>query len=324
MAAKRGTALYHATTKVPLAYPKERVSEVLKRLRSQKFLSAHHVFVVNNPQERIFWGLVSTRDLLMAEDGKTMQEIARTDYPGVSALEQDQQVAVLAIRQDLDTIPVVDPQTKRFLGTVDAEDLLKILHEKHTESLLKRAGILRDEHIVDIFKARISAVLRVRLPWLLVGFVGGLLATVLVSRFEPLLKQAAALAYFIPIIAYMNAAVGTQAVSIFVRGLTMGEFSLSRHLLKEMAVGLIMGALFGFLIFGFSLLAFGSLAVAQTVGIALFAGISISTLNAMLIPYFFHKIGKDPALGSDPLVTIIQDILSILIYFWVASLLVFR
>ncbi len=320
--AKEEIATDHITTSVPIAYLDQSVGEVLRFVRSRKWDSSHHVFVVNNAEERKYLGVVSTRILLGSPDETMISEIYSKGFPSVSVHTREDRVAILAIRKDLDTVPVTDYRTNEFLGTVDLEDLLKILHEKHTENLLKRAGILQDEKIVNIFKARASTVLRLRLPWLLFGFAGGLLITVIVGRFGPILQQTVALAYFIPVIAYMNAAVGTQAVSLFVRGLVLEEVSLRRYVVKELSIGLTMGALFGLLIFGFAWAVFGSLAVAQTVGLSLFAGITISTLNAMFTPYLFHRLGKDPALGSDPLVTIVQDLLSILIYFAIASVLV--
>lgn len=322
--AKKGIALYHATIDVPVVTPQATVGEALKLLRSKGWQSSHHVFVVQDLSRKVLAGVVSTRVILSSPNETKIAQIMRPDFPRVSSNTSEEKVAILAIRRDLDTIPVVEEGTGRFLGAVDGEDLLKILHEDHTERILKRAGILQDEKIVNIFKARASSILRLRLPWLLVGFAGGLLITVVASRFEPILQQTLALAYFIPVIAYMNAAVGTQAVSLFVRGLVLEEVSLRRYFVKELSIGLTMGAFFGFLIFGFAWAVFGSLAVAQTVGLSLFAGITISTLLAMFTPYLFHRFGKDPALGSDPLVTIVQDIISILIYFAIASVLVLR
>ncbi|MDP1710705.1 MAG: magnesium transporter [candidate division WWE3 bacterium] len=321
--AKKGTALNHIITRVPVTYPHQTVGSILDQIRRGKWDSADHIFVLNNPKDRKLRGVASIRLLLNARDDQGVAEVAREDFPTVGPETEEDKVAILAIRRDWDTVPVV-ASSGEFLGTVDAVALLKILHEKHTENLLKRAGILQDEKIINIFKARASSILRLRLPWLLVGFAGGLLITVIASRFEPILQQTLALAYFIPVIAYMNAAVGTQAVSLFVRGLVLEEVSLRRYFVKELSIGLTMGAFFGFLLFGFAWAVFGSLAVAQTVGLSLFAGITISTLLAMFTPYLFHRFGKDPALGSDPLVTIVQDFISILIYFAIASVLVLR
>jgi len=324
MKAQRGTALYHAKAGVPVVSPNRTVGQVLKHLRSRQWESARHVFVVDSEKNREFQGVASIRRILAAKNGDRIGEIARKDFPAVGPDTPEREVAIMAIRRDLDAIPVTDPETGRFMGTVDAEDLLKILHESHAEQMLKRAGVLKDGKVVNIFRARVAGIIRLRLPWLLVGFMGGILITFVISQFETVLKEAVALAFFIPILAYMNAAVGTQAVSIFVRGMSIEDFSIRRYAYRELAVGGLLGLFFGLLIFSFAYLAFGSLPVALTIGLSMLLGIFLSTVNGMAVPYILKRLGKDPAFGSDPTVTIIQDFLSILIYLLLASVLVLR
>jgi magnesium transporter len=324
MAERKDIALDHIITKVPVAYPHQTVGEVLRTVREGKWESSHHIFIINNKKERKYLGVLSTRVLLESSDEVKISEIFKKDYPSLGSHTHEDSVAILAIRHDLDTVPVIRTETSEFLGTVDAEELLDILHESHAEKLLQRAGVLRDsgETIVDIFRARVSKMVRLRLPWLLVGLFGGMATTLLISQFEPLLGQVVALAFFIPVIAYMNDAVGTQTVTLFVRGLALEKVLVKHYVLKELAVGLIIGTVLGLLIFLFSLLVFGSLAVAETVGLAMFIGITISTMVALSFTYAFYKLGKDPAVGVDPLVTIVQDTLSVLIYLLIASALV--
>ena len=324
MESKKETALNHIITDIPTARSEQSVGEVLAYIREKSWQSSHHIFVVNNEKERKYLGVLSTRVLLESSDEVKISEIFKKDYPSLGSHTHEDSVAILAIRKDLDTVPVVHTETGEFLGTVDAEELLQILHESHTEKLLQRAGVLKDsgENIVDIFRARVLKMVRLRLPWLLVGLFGGMATTLLISQFEPLLNQVVALAFFIPVIAYMNDAVGTQTVTLFVRGLALEKVSLTGYILKELAVGLIIGTVLGLLIFLFSLLVFGSLAVAETVGLAMFIGITISTMVALSFTYAFYKLGKDPAIGVDPLVTIVQDTLSVLIYLLIASALV--
>ena len=321
MEQRKDTALDHAITEVPIVLLDQSVGEVLAYVRGRSWQSSHHIFVVDSHNK--YLGVLSIRVLLESPNEKKISEIFNKDYPSVGSHTHEDKVAILAIQHDLDTVPVVHTENGEFLGTVDAEELLKILHESHTERLLRRAGILVDTKVIDIFKVRVSRLIRLRLPWLIFGFGGGLLITIFISQFEKLLQVHVALAYFIPIVAYMNAAVGTQAVSLFIRGLALEKVSMRSYVVRELAVGISFGALFGGLIFLFAWFAFGSLGVAATVGISLFLGIILSTSNAMLTPYIFHRLGKDPAFGSDPLVTIVQDILSVLIYFAVASILVF-
>lgn len=324
MAERKDTALEHIITRVPVAYPHQTVGEVLQTVRGGKWKSSHHIFVVNDGKKRKYLGVLSTRVLLESSDEAKVSEIFNKEYPSVGSHTHEDKVAILAIQHDLDTVPVVWTETGEFLGTVDAEELMQILHESHTEKLLWRAGILRDEKIVDIFKARIFTLVRLRLPWLLIGLFGGMLTTILVSRFEPILQEVIALAFFIPVIAYTNDAVGTQSATLFIRNMALEKVVILHYALKELMVGILVGAILGAFIAVFALFAFGSTTVAATVGISMFLGISESTVIAISIPYLFHHFGKDPAFSSDPLVTIIQDTISVLIYFVVASLLVLK
>ncbi|OGC54183.1 hypothetical protein A2797_00135 [candidate division WWE3 bacterium RIFCSPHIGHO2_01_FULL_48_15] len=318
---KKETAFSHMLTKVPIAYPDQTVGEVLQNIRRASGLqSADHVFVINNKEDRNLLGFVSIRVLLSSADEVKISEIILKDFPTVTAGVREDRVAILAIQHKLDVIPVVEKE--KFIGAIDTIDLLRILHESHTEKLLRRAGILKDEGVVDIFRARALTLVRLRLPWLLIGLLGGMFATVLVSQFEPLLKETIALAFFIPVIAYMNGAAGTQSVTLFVRGLALEKVKISHYIVKETLVGLLIGAILGSLIFAFAFFAFGSLAVAQAVGLSMFLGISLSTLVALLVISILHATGKDPGVGADPLVTIVQDITSIAIYLFIASILV--
>lgn len=314
------TAADHVLRKVPLTTPDKTVGEVLRVVRAGRWQSADHVFVVNSKEERKLIGFVSIRVLLSSPDEMQVSKIILKDFPVVTAGMREDRVAILAIRHKLDVIPVVEDD--KFLGAIDAIDLLQILHESHTEKLLRRAGILEDEHVIDIFRARVLTLVRLRLPWLLIGLVGGMLATILVGQFEYLFKEAIALAFFIPVIAYVNGAAGTQTVALFVRGLALERVKISHYIIKEAIVGSLIGVVLGSLIFIFAFLAFGSMAVAQTVGLSLFLGISISSVVALLVTSLVHLLGKDPGVGADPLVTIVQDITSIAIYLFIASILV--
>lgn len=321
--AKTETAIKHVLTKVPTAYQSQTVGEVLAAVRRGRWQSADHVFVLSNEEKKKLTGVVSIRVLLSANDGRKISEVAREDFPTVYPDTPEEKVALTALHHDFDMVPVVERKTGKFLGAIEDKDLLRILHERHTERLLRRAGILKDEHVVDIFRARVLTLVRLRLPWLLIGLIGGMAATILVSQFEGTLKETIALTFFIPVIAYMNGAAGTQTVTLFVRGLALEKVKISHYILKEALVGSLIGVVLGFLIFLFALVAFGSMPVAQTVGLSMFLGISISSIVALLVTSILHLLGKDPGVGADPLVTIVQDITSILIYLLIASTLVF-
>jgi len=170
----------------------------------------------------------------------------------------------------------------------------------------------------------VSMMLRLRLPWLLAGLVFGALMTFLVSRFEKVLSTHLQLAFFIPFIVYISDAVGTQTGTIYIRNLRRGGNNLSIYIVKELLFGIIAGVLFGALVGFFAYLWLHSVAVAMTVGLSMLASISSATLLALIVPTFLQRERTDPALGMAPLSTVIQDTVSLAIYFFIASAIIFR
>lgn len=178
-------------------------------------------------------------------------------------------------------------------------------------------------HLTDDSHEKLSALIKERLPWLLLGLLGGLLATVLVSRFESILSSNISLAFFLPVIVYMSDAIGTQTENIYVRNLSKFKDNFFIYLFKEILVGLTFGLLFGVILGLFAKLWLGSDTIAQTVGVAMFINGALSPVVALTISEFLFKEHKDPALGAGPFTTVVQDLLSILIYLSVAFLVIF-
>ncbi|MDP2670975.1 MAG: magnesium transporter [bacterium] len=166
---------------------------------------------------------------------------------------------------------------------------------------------------------KVSLLLRLRLPWLLVGLVGGTAASFLVSRFEPILTQNISLAFFLPLIVYMSDAVGTQTENIFVRNLGKGEARFFTYLIKEFFIGVGLGLIFAVLIGLVTHFWIGSMEITTTVSLAMFLTVSVAPIIALIVPELITKEHRDPALGSGPFTTIVQNIVSIIIYFLVAS-----
>ena len=187
----------------------------------------------------------------------------------------------------------------------------------------KALGHLAKEPITDIVKFRISRLVRLRLPWLLLGLLGGIVATLIVRFFEAALEQKLALAFFIPVIVYMSDAVGTQTETLFIRALAIEKISLKRYLLKETAIGFLIGLVLSALMFLYALLIFGDRPVAVIVGVSLLLGSTLAVFLATFVPILLRRFGKDPAVGAGPFTTILQDIVSLIIYFLVAAAILF-
>lgn len=177
--------------------------------------------------------------------------------------------------------------------------------------------------ITDETHARLGVLVRLRLPWIAIGLVGGFLATLLVSKFEIVLSQNLSLAFFLPLIVYMSDAVGTQTETIYIRNLEKVRNNFWKYMGKESLIGFTLGIIFGISTGIFAYLWLGSLATAFTVGIAMFVNVSIAPIVALIIPEILFKEHTDPALGAGPFATVIQDMISLLIYFLIASLIIF-
>jgi magnesium transporter len=156
------------------------------------------------------------------------------------------------------------------------------------------------------------------LPWLLVGLAGSMLAAIVVSRFQRVLESNMAVAFFVPAIVYLADAIGTQTEAIVVRSLSLSRLSLRHLFLDELRTGMLIGTALGVLAFPLVAFAFGDLRLAVSVAAILVAG-SLATSIGLLLPWLLQRVGSDPALGSGPVATIIQDVLSILVYFAIAT-----
>ncbi len=163
-----------------------------------------------------------------------------------------------------------------------------------------------------------------RVPWLFLGLVGGLLTAFIVSQYEAILSSDIRLAFFIPLIVYLSDAVGTQTETIYVRALAhKKKLHFLKYLLKESAVGIALGLIFGGILGGIATYWLESQAIGITVALAVFINLSIAPAVALLISNTIHKQRRDPALGAGPVGTVIQDLISILVYFVIASIIIF-
>lgn len=167
----------------------------------------------------------------------------------------------------------------------------------------------------ELVSARFSDLIKLRFPWLLICFVGGSIASLIVSRFELSIRENVSLAFFIPIIANLADAIGTQTETIFVRALADLKFDIKKYILREALVGATIGALMGVLSFIFGTFLSGSSTIGMIAGVSVFFAMISATLMACMTPLILRSLGKDPAVGSGPFTTSLQDIVGLAIYF---------
>lgn len=173
----------------------------------------------------------------------------------------------------------------------------------------------------------VRVLLRFRLPWLMVGLFGGFAAALLLGRFESVIAKNVELAFFLPFIVYLSDAVGTQTEEIYIRNVKQSRGAPRKfhlYLIKEAILGVIFGLIFGLLTM---LLAFAwlrDLPLSTTIGLSMGVSVSIAPLVALVIARIFQIEHQDPAAGAGPFKTILQDVVSIVVYFSIASIILFR
>jgi magnesium transporter len=312
------TAAAHACTDVPLVTPGRRAEEVRRHLLGQRYESASLIIVCDDQK---FLGVVRIEDLLSASADATLGDLMDRDAP-VVAPGVDQEVAAWhAVRNEESALSVVDPEG-RFVGVIPPHRLLAVLLSEHEEDLSRLGGFTKSTAAARTTSEEpVERRFRHRVPWLLVGLAGALLAADFVGWFESQLQQNIMLAFFIPGIVYLADAVGTQTETVVVRGLSVGvgmPQMVGRELLAGLAIGLALAAVAAPLVWW----RWGEADVALCVGLSVFAACSTATVAAMALPWLLDTLALDPAFGSGPLATVIQDLLSILIYLAIAAAVV--
>ena len=222
-------------------------------------------------------------------------------------------------RYDILAVPVVD-ETNKLMGIVTVDDVIDIFREEATEDILKMAGA--GEEFVET-KSVIRST-RIRLPWLFASCIGGIVAFLIIGHFEGSLSQYTYLAAFIPVIMGMGGNIGTQSSTIVVRGLATGRLHIRDFravVTKELAIGLILGVVYGTLIGVVAQIRYSTGMLALSVGVAVISSMSIAALVGSLCPMLFARIDIDPAVASGPFVTTAIDIISVFFYFEIATIL---
>jgi magnesium transporter len=306
-------------THIPRATAETPVTAVIQSLRGQKFDCADTVFVTD--AEGRLAGIVRINDLF-ANSERRIGEIMEPEHEAVRYGDDQEQIAVLAMQLNMIAVPVVDDD-ERLIGAVPPEALFRILRAEHMEDLQRFAGIAPHERgPVIALNAPLYDRFRRRIPWLVFGlFASGIITFVMVG-FEQSLSANVAVAFFVPALVYIAGAIGTQAVSVAVRGLTADNISITGLLRDELIIGMAIGASLGLISFVLVFAAFGDGALSLAVGLAVLGGGTVSAIVGFGLPWVFDHFGSDPALGSGPICTIIQDVASLLIYFGLVSALI--
>ena len=265
-------------------------------------------------------GVSSLRQLVVVPPESPLKDFMTTDVFSVQTSMDQEEVAKIVARYNILAVPVVN-ETNQLVGIVTVDDVIDIFREEATEDILKMAGVSGDEFIETQSVARST---RIRLPWLFASCIGGIIAFFIIGHFEGSLRKLAYLAAFIPVIMGMGGNIGTQTSTIVVRGLATGRLNIRDTwsvVFKELAIGFILGMVYGFLIGMVAQLRYSTIQVAISVGLAVISSMSVAALVGSLVPMGFARINVDPAVATGPFVTTAIDIISVYFYFEIATTL---
>ncbi len=310
------------TTAVPVVHSSKKASEVegLLRSRANEFETINYIYIINDRRELI--GVLSIQELFHLEAHETLERFVSDSLVTVRPHTDQERVAQLALKHNIKAIPVVSKE-HTFMGVVPSDQILTVLNLEHTEDVLQFAGVKhKDLHVSEVLlKNAPFAHVKMRLPWLILGLLGGVVAAVMISFFEETLANELILAAFIPAIVYMADAVCTQTEMLFIRALSIEHgLKVRSYLLRESIVNFLLGAILAALIFVFSFAVAQSLVISSILAISIFFTVWFTVLIAILLPWFLHVRGYDPAVASGPLGTVVIDVLSLAIYLTVATL----
>jgi magnesium transporter len=286
------------------------------RKKAEDVEEVYNVYAVD--QQRILRGVVSLKDLVLATPKAKLSEIMDKDCVSIRPEMDQEKVANLFLKYDLISAPVVDEEG-RLVGRITVDDVLDVVEEEASEDMTLMAGIT-DEKIRERSIFRQSGV---RLPWLLVAFVGEMISALVLSRFRASLNQIVASAFFIPLIMAMGGNTGIQSATIVIRGLGTGDINLrdtSRQLLKEIGVALLNGFIISLLLFGVVSLWQGDPKFGLILSCSMIAVLINAAFMGTLIPFFLKRIGVDPAIATGPFITTSNDVLGLVVYFGMMSI----
>jgi len=310
------------TAAVPTASLHATIADIERLLlkRAKDFASITYVFIVDGNNN--LKGILSIKEVFQGDKKTLVADRMAKDLITVTPEVDRERVVHMALAHQIKSIPVVD-ETGKFLGVVLNDTILHTLYLESSEDLLRMAGIKQAEALCDnVMKISVYRSLKHRLPWLLLGLVGGLLAAGIIGRFEHTLQQNLILATFIPLVVYMSDAVGTQMEAFIIRDLAINpSLNFIAYLGRQLLIIGLIGGICSVLICGLSLLLYEAPWISVVLSLSLFIAIASSVITGLVIPYIFGRLQLDPANASGPIATIIQDILSITIFFGFASVL---
>jgi magnesium transporter len=309
--------------------PEMTVEEAIAEIRRQagQVEMIYYAYALDDAQHLL--GVISFRELISADRSKKVRDVMRADYLFIPEDEDKEAVAHLLAKHRLLAVPVVDAD-KHMLGIVSSTDLAGVAQQAASEDILKIGGMEALEG--PYMEVTFAQMVRKRAGWLAILFLGEMLTATAMGYFSDEISRAVVLALFIPLIISSGGNSGSQATTLVIRAMALGEIRLRdwwRVIRRELLAGVALGAILGFIGVTRILLwhtlrgTYGEhyLAIALTIGCSLIGVVMFGTLAGSMLPFILRSCGLDPASASAPFVATLVDVTGLIIYFSVASII---
>ena len=288
------------------------------RKQAKDITRVHSIYVLN--KKKVLIGRLSLKDLITSPSKSKIKEIYIPKVDFVNVNDSADEVAKLMSKYDLEAIPVVNDKTE-LLGRITIDDIVDYIKDEAEEDYLLAAGISNDVEADD----SILELTKARLPWLILGLFGGLGSVFILENFENIMatKELRALFFYTPLIAAMAGNVGVQSSAIVVQGLANDQIkgSLISRLIKEISLTLLNGIILSLIIIVFGLLINQSLDMSITISVSMILVIIVAALIGTSVPIILEKFGIDPAIATGPFITTGNDVVGILLFFYIAKII---
>lgn len=286
------------------------------RKQAENIDNVYTIYVVDDDQK--LKGLLSLKKMLLAPAKSTIESLYKKDLISVRASMDSEDVAEIMEKYDLVVLPVVD-ELNRLIGRITIDDVVDVIREEAERDYQLASGI--SEHI-DLYD-RFALISRARLPWLLIGLLGGILGARVIAIYEDQIMIHPEMAFFIPLIAAMAGNVGVQSSAIIVQSLANKSVRFDdiwSRLMKELLMALLNGLVCAAIILAYNLIFSDSVMLSLTVAIALITVIVVAAIFGTVVPLVLNKYNIDPALATGPFITTMNDIFGLFIYFGIGRL----
>ena len=314
-----GTAGSLMATELVKVHENWTVTQCVREMRRQaeEVEAVYAIYVVDDSDHLL--GLLSLKKLLTISTRTPISEVYDRKFHSVTTITPAEEVAQIMQKYDLHSIAVTD-DLGRLLGRITVDDVVDVITEEAERDYQLASGLTDEVEDYD----SVIKVTRIRLPWLVVGLVGGIAVAAIVGINEDRISAIPQLAFFIPLIAAMGGNVGVQSSAIVVKALANKSFGNdnTKRLLKEFSVGIINGVILGILMMGLGMIIGYNIEILLTVSISLICVVIFASLFGTFVPMILEKFNIDPAVATGPFITTSNDVMALFIYFYIGRLII--